>query len=106
MDPIDVGQGIVESVVLPVRPGLEDEFEAAFREASEIIARQTGYLGHTLRRGVEHPSTYLLTVTWTDVDAHEVGFRGSEDYQEWKRLLHRFYDPFPTVLHYGEDLLA
>ena len=97
---------IVESVVLPVRSGLEDEFEAAFGEASAVIARQPGYLAHTLRRGVEHPSSYLLTVRWTSVDAHEIGFRGSEDYQEWKRLLHRFYDPFPTVLHYGEDLLA
>ncbi|WP_234986530.1 antibiotic biosynthesis monooxygenase [Demequina sp. NBRC 110055] len=97
---------IVESVVLPVRPGMEAEFESTFREASALISRQPGYLGHSLRRGVEHPSTYLLTVTWTDVDAHEVGFRGSADYQEWKRLLHCFYDPFPVVLHYGEDLLA
>jgi len=23
-------------------------------------------------------------------------------YQEWKRLLHHFYDPFPTVPHYGK----
>lgn len=96
---------IVESVVLPVRPGMEPEFEATFREASAIIARQPGYLSHDLRRGVEQPSTYLLTVRWASVDAHEVGFRGSDDYQEWKRLLHRFYDPFPTVLHYGKDLL-
>lgn len=101
-----MGTDTVESVVLPVRPGMEAEFEATFRDASALIARQPGYLGHSLRRGVENPSTYLLTVTWTDVDAHEVGFRGSADYQEWKRLLHRFYDPFPTVLHYGEDLLA
>ncbi|HTP10252.1 MAG TPA: antibiotic biosynthesis monooxygenase, partial [Anaerolineae bacterium] len=21
-------------------------------------------------------------------------------YQDWKRLLHHFYDPFPTVEHY------
>ena len=33
--------------------------------------------------------------------AHEEGFRKSPRYQEWRRLLHHFYDPFPTVLHYG-----
>ncbi|MFN5341277.1 MAG: antibiotic biosynthesis monooxygenase, partial [Roseiflexaceae bacterium] len=32
--------------------------------------------------------------------AHTVGFRQSPQYQEWKRLLHHFYDPFPTVEHY------
>jgi hypothetical protein len=31
---------------------------------------------------------------------HELGFRKSSQYLEWKRLLHKFYDPFPTVLHY------
>ena len=34
------------------------------------------------------------------VAAHEEGFRKSPQYQEWRRLLHHFYDPFPTVLHY------
>ncbi len=28
------------------------------------------------------------------------GFRGSPDYQEWRRLLHHSYEPFPTVEHY------
>ena len=31
--------------------------------------------------------------------AHTVGFRGSAEYQRWKALLHRFYDPFQTVKH-------
>lgn len=95
---------IVESVVLPVIPGRESEFESAFAEAAPLIARQPGYGGHTLRRGIEHPSTYLLTVEWDSVAAHEEGFRASADYQEWRRLLHGFYEPFPTVLHYGEDV--
>jgi len=95
---------IVESVVLPVVAGQEHAFEAAFAEAAPLLARQPGYGGHTLRRGVEHPSTYLLTVEWDTVAAHEQGFRASHDYQEWKRLLHHLYDPFPTVLHYGEPL--
>jgi hypothetical protein len=30
-----------------------------------------------------------------------VGFRQSAQYQEWRALLHHFYDPFPTVLHYS-----
>lgn len=97
---------ILESVVLPVRPGNEGEFEAAFAEAERLIRRAKGYVSHTLRRGVEHPSTYLLSVEWESVEAHEVGFRGSADYQEWKRLLHHFYEPVPQVSHYGPSVGA
>lgn len=95
---------IVESVVLPVRPGLEREFEKAFAQAVPLISCQAGYAGHSLRRGVERPSTYLLTVEWESLAAHTEGFRKSPEYAEWKRLLHEFYDPFPTVLHYGAAL--
>ncbi len=95
---------IVESVVLPVKAGFEDAFERAFRAAEPLLARQAGYLAHSCRRGVEAPSTYLLTVKWDSVDAHEIGFRESTDFHEWKALLHPFYESVPTVLHYGEDV--
>jgi heme-degrading monooxygenase HmoA len=42
----------------------------------------------------------MRRVRWRTVDDHEQGFRQSEGYQTWRRLLHPFYDPFPTVLHY------
>jgi hypothetical protein len=34
------------------------------------------------------------------LEDHTFGFRGSPEYQEWRRLLHHFYDPFPEVEHY------
>ncbi|WP_062210695.1 antibiotic biosynthesis monooxygenase family protein [Demequina oxidasica] len=92
---------ILESVVLPIRPGSEEDFEAAFARAEPLIVCQAGYVAHSLRRGVEQPSTYLLSVEWETVEAHEVGFRGSADYQEWKRLLHHFYITLPQVFHYA-----
>jgi heme-degrading monooxygenase HmoA len=42
----------------------------------------------------------LLLVQWGSLEDHTEGFRKSVDYQEWKRLLHHFYDPFPVVEHY------
>ncbi len=91
---------ITEHALLPVKPGLESEFEEAFASARLIIAPMPGSQGLTLSRGIESPSSYLLLVTWDSVEAHEVGFRGSAEYQEWKRKLHHFYDPFPVVEHY------
>jgi heme-degrading monooxygenase HmoA len=92
---------ITEHALLPVKPGLEDDFEEAFASARLIISAAPGFRGLTLSRGIESPGSYLLLVTWDSVEAHEVGFRGSPGYQEWKRMLHHFYDPFPVVEHYS-----
>lgn len=92
---------VLEVAVLPVRPGQAAAFEAAFREAQKIIASMPGYLSHELQRCVERPDEFLLLVRWTSVEAHEIGFRKSPQYQQWRALLHHFYDPIPTVSHYA-----
>jgi heme-degrading monooxygenase HmoA len=93
---------ILEAVMLPVIAGQETEFEAAFRQASPIIASMKGYLSHELHRCIESPGKYLLLVRWETLEDHTVGFRQSAEYQEWKRLLHHFYDPFPQVEHFEQ----
>ena len=92
---------ILEVAVLKVIPDRTAQFEAAFSEASRIIAASPGYLEHSLQRCLESPSQYLLLVKWRTLEDHTIGFRQSPQYQEWKRLLHHFYDPFPTVEHYS-----
>jgi heme-degrading monooxygenase HmoA len=91
---------ILEVAPLKIRPGLSAEFEAAFRTARRILASMPGYLSHELQRCMERQDEYLLLVRWQSLEAHEVGFRKSPQYQDWKRLLHHFYDPFPIVSHY------
>jgi heme-degrading monooxygenase HmoA len=91
---------ILEVAILPVILGRAADFEAAFEVASKIIAASPGYLGHELRRCLEVESRYVLLVRWHTLEDHTRGFRGSVGYQEWKRLLHHFYDPSPTVEHY------
>lgn len=91
---------ILEAARLNVKPGMAQQFEAAFGRAQKIISSMPGYLAHELQRCIEVDGEYLLLVRWESVAAHEEGFRKSPGYQEWKALLHHFYEPFPTVLHY------
>ena len=91
---------ILEHALLPVRAGQEGDFEAAFAEARPIIAGMPGFISLQLQRGVESPSTYLLLVEWQTVEHHQVGFRQSPQYEQWRALLHHFYDPFPVVEHF------
>ncbi|MGH9716703.1 MAG: antibiotic biosynthesis monooxygenase family protein [Candidatus Acidiferrales bacterium] len=95
---------ILEVAILNVRPGQEAVFENAFREARRFIEASPGFGALELRRCVEISNRYLLLVRWRAIEDHTVGFRGSPDYQEWRRRLHDFYDPFPTVEHYQEAI--
>ena len=96
---------VLEVAHLQVVEGRGDEFVVAFEEAQKIISSMVGYRSHELMKCLEHEDKYLLLVLWATLEDHEIGFRQSNEYQEWKRLLHHFYDPFPTVEHY-ETLLS
>jgi len=73
---------ILEVAILNIVAGQEKEFETAFELASPIIASMNGYLWHQLQHCVEAQNRYLLLVQWQTLEAHTVGFRGSEQYQE------------------------
>ena len=95
---------ILEVAILNVRAGEEATFEAAMRAAWPLIEASPGFGKLGLRRCVEPANRYLLLVTWRMVEDHTIGFRQSERYQEWRTLLHHFYDPFPVVEHYQEPI--
>jgi heme-degrading monooxygenase HmoA len=68
---------ILEVAILNVIPGLEDEFEAAFKQASPIISTMQGYGSHQIRRCLEQHNRYILLVEWATLEDHTFGFRGS-----------------------------
>jgi heme-degrading monooxygenase HmoA len=91
---------ILEVAVLDVKPSMVNEFETAFKIASTIISSMPGYISHELQRCLETTNRYILLVRWHSLEDHTIGFRQSPEYQQWRSLLHHFYDPFPTVEHY------
>jgi heme-degrading monooxygenase HmoA len=91
---------ILEHATLDVIPGQELAFEQAFEEAEAIIASMPGFRSVQLSRCLERGGRYLLLVEWDRLEDHTEGFRRSTQYQEWRGLLHHFYEPFPTVEHY------
>lgn len=91
---------ILEVATLEIKKGSQDQFEAAFKEASLIISSMKGYINHELHKCIEVEGKYLLLVRWETLEAHTIGFRSSPNYQIWKAKLHHFYDPFPLVEHF------
>lgn len=97
---------VLEHAALDVVPGQELAFEKAFATAKDVISAAAGFRSLRLSRCLEEPNRYLLLVEWERLEDHTEGFRGSAAYQEWRSLLHHFYDPPPRVAHYTERVVA
>jgi heme-degrading monooxygenase HmoA len=91
---------ILEIATLQVRPEDRAAFESAFPAAARILSSVEGYISHELQRSVDTGNRYVLLVHWQTKENHTVGFRGSPQYQEWRKLLHHFFDEPPAVEHY------
>jgi heme-degrading monooxygenase HmoA len=95
---------IIEHALLHVRAGKESEFEAAMAEAKPLIAASPGFIDIKVCPAVDFAGTYLLMVSWNSVADHRDGFRKSSKYEQWRGLLHHFYDPMPEVGYFGDPL--
>ena len=90
---------VLEIAQIDVKPGMEQEFEAGVKQAAPLFQRAKGCKGMELQRSIEKPSRYRLFVDWETLENHTVDFRGSDDFQQWRKLVgHCFQNP-PDVEH-------
>ena len=95
---------VLEAATLIVKEGSALQFEKDFQLAGKYISSIDGYIRHSLHKCIEQENKYLLLVEWRRLEDHTVGFRQSEQYKDWKALLHHYYDPFPVVEHFEKVL--
>ncbi|MDO9020466.1 MAG: antibiotic biosynthesis monooxygenase [Pseudolabrys sp.] len=93
---------ITEIAQIDVKPGMEKEFEAGVAKAAPLFQRAKGCRAMRLMSTVERPTFYRLLVEWDTLENHTVDFRGSADFQEWRKLVaHCFASP-PVAEHMNE----
>jgi heme-degrading monooxygenase HmoA len=91
---------ILELAMITVRPTAEAAFEQAFPAAVSLISASPGYVSHELRRSIEAPNRYALSIRWRSLEDHTVGFRGSPAFGEWRAQLAPFLQGPPVVEHF------
>lgn len=96
---------IIEHVHLTIRPDQSQAFEVAFKQAKAFIYPMSGLNTLQLIKNIEDEHRYILLVFWDKLEDHTEGFRKSAEYQQWKALLHPFYDPMPTVEYYAPCMM-
>ena len=92
---------IVERALVPITPGSEADFEAALREARDVVAQAEGFRSIRVSRGIESPSTYMLILEWDTLEDHTVGFRESELFTRWRALIGPYFAEPPAVEHFA-----
>src|SRR5882724_1609295 len=90
---------VTEIALIDVKPGMEAEFEAGVGKAAPVFQRAKGCRGMALERSLEKPSRYRLFVQWETVEDHTVTFRGSADFQEWRKCVGHCFERPPEVEH-------
>jgi heme-degrading monooxygenase HmoA len=93
---------ILEIANLTIVEGRQAEFEDTFVQACELVRGAEGFHTLELQRSLETPNRYALLVVWDNVEDHTEKFRGSDRYQQWRALLHGFFDGPPDVAHFRQ----
>ena len=90
---------ILEIPQIEVKAGMEAAFEEGVTKAAPIFQRASGCKGMELQRSLEKPARYRLFVRWQTLENHTVDFRGSADFQEWRKLVGHCFERPPEVEH-------
>ncbi|GAA2516782.1 antibiotic biosynthesis monooxygenase family protein [Pilimelia columellifera] len=82
--------------------GREDEFADGYRRARPLLTESPGCLSARMTRGVETPSQFVLLVEWESIAAHEVGFRSTERFTQWRAIVGQHFAAPPQVEHVAD----
>jgi heme-degrading monooxygenase HmoA len=95
---------ITEIASIEIKPGMESAFETGVKNVRPLFERAKGCRGMELQRSIEKPSHYWLFVSWETLENHTVDFRGSSDFQEWRKLVGHCFAGAPQVEHVTQVL--
>lgn len=92
---------VVELATFIIKKGNENDFESSLKTASKFLHASKGYISHQLRKGIEQENKYVLTIHWETLEDHTLGFRESENFKEWRKLLQEHFENAPAIEHFN-----
>lgn len=92
---------ILEIADIRIHPGQQAAFDEAITRGLEtVIHKNAGCEGYKVHKGVESPERYVLQIFWSSIEAHNVGFRDSPAFAEWRAIVGPFFASPPVVEHF------
>jgi len=96
---------VTELANLPITPGQEDAFAAAYAEGSKLLLAAPGCRSARLLRGVESPSLFAAIVEWDSLEDHQ-SYLASASFGTFGALIGEFFAGPATVEHFTESCPA
>lgn len=90
---------VTELAEIQIKPGTDAAFLAAIQQAVPLFQRARGCTSMRIEKRVEEADCYLLIIDWETLDNHNVDFRESDDFQQWRALVGGFFAKAPSVTH-------
>ena len=92
---------ILELADIRIQPGQQAAFDEAIqRGLTTVISRAQGFRGWKVNKGIESPERYILQIFWDTLEDHNVGFRQSPAFAEWRAIVGPFFAAPPQVEHF------
>ncbi len=92
---------ILELADIRIQPGQNAAFEEAIqRGLTTVVSQAKGFNGFKVNRGIESPERYILQIFWSTLEDHNVGFRESPAFAQWRAIVGPFFAGPPTVEHF------
>jgi len=93
---------ILEIAFVEVLPENHMAFESAVRKAvAEVLPKAKGFIDFELHKGIEQANTYTFHIHWETLEAHTVGFRESDLFQQWRSIIGQYFAKTPIVEHWS-----
>ncbi len=92
---------IIEVADINIHPEQHDAFKAAIAHGVKTVLSQSkGFLGHQILAGHENPGRFVLVVKWATLEDHNIGFRESPAFAEWRGIIGPYFAKAPHVEHF------
>jgi heme-degrading monooxygenase HmoA len=91
---------VLEVALIDVTPGTEDAFVTAYQSVVHLVAGTPGCRTVRMTRGVETPTRFVLLIEWDSVEAHELNFRQTERFTQWRAAIGPHFAGPPHVEHF------
>ena len=93
---------VLEIADFTVQQGTEEQFAHAVREGLRYASETPGFRHARLTRSAETPTRFVLLIEWDTIEAHTVGFRQSENFVRWRKLISPYFAGDPRVEHFAD----
>ncbi len=80
----------------------QEKFADAVAEGLKYVSDTPGFRTARLTRSAETPTRFILLIEWDSIEAHTVGFRGSENFPRWRAVVGPHFDGAPNVEHFDD----